>query len=283
MLCCIITALSRRLWFVEDWRTMRGGKRGAKGAGPLNEPALFQRPISPNTAVDPIDASDVGASPLGDRHIRKASPVSDEEFIFGHLASTLRPTNGRSQQATGSRAGTLMVIPTDGSVGSEIMAIASAISCEGGSCARDHMAWMLPSRQPRAITLIAPIIDTTMASRLTAHGAVHGSSGRSLDPSGRLDPQLAIRIDGQKAGPVKTSPKSPWRWKIVLGALADGVAISKTAVSRAARSWESDMVNRACELSLWAQTMVRQPVSGSSCCHCAGCDEAVHSRRAGRN
>lgn len=230
-------------WTADDWREewdRQLGERTRELRRPLDEPALFQRPVSPGVKIEPIEPAEIGASPLGDRHIRKASPITDEEFILGHLASTLRPTNGRSQQATGSRAGALMVIPTDGTICSEIMTIANALTCEHGSSARDHMAWLLPSRQPRVRTTVAPIVDTTMASRLTSAGVVHGSSARALDLEGRLDSQIAVRIDGRQVGPVKTSPASPWRWKLVLGALADGVEVSSSGVSRAAPILETN-------------------------------------------
>ena len=226
-----------RPWGADEWRSEWDAQLGPGNREfirPMDEPALFQRPVSPGAKIEPIEPAEIGPSPLGDLHIRKAKKVPDEAVVLGHIASTLRPTTGVGRGGAGTRAGFLMVIPTDGTIGSEIKAVAEATTVSGGTSAKNHIVWLSPSLQKAVPTSASPLIDAPMASRLTPDGVLHGRSERPVDVDGELDPQVPLRVGKSDVRPMKCSNASPFRWQVCLGALADGVSISKAAVSRAA-------------------------------------------------
>ena len=170
-----------RPWGADEWRSEWDAQLGPGNREfirPMDEPALFQRPVSPGAKIEPIEPAEIGPSPLGDLHIRKAKKVPDEAVVLGHIASTLRPTTGVGRGGAGTRAGFLMVIPTDGTIGSEINAVAEATTVSGGTSAKDHVVWLSPSLQTAVPTSASPLIDAPMASRLTPDGVL-------------LDPRIA--------------------------------------------------------------------------------------------
>jgi len=202
-LVAVLRAYSDRSspWTAEGWRSEWDAQLGAgtrEFRRPLDEPALFQRPASPGAKVDKIQSAEIGPSPLGDLHIRKAANVSDETVVLGHIASTLRPSTGVGRGGGGTRAGFLMVIPTDGTIGSEIMAVADATTVTGGTSAKDHVIWLRPSLDKAAPTTASPLIDATMSSRLTDGGIVHARSERPVDAQGALDPRFPCASRSQR-------------------------------------------------------------------------------------
>ena len=85
---------------------------------------------------------------------------------------------------------------------------------------------------------VAPVVDTAIAVDLRTMEKINCSTAHSAQI---VQPYAPLSLDGKKAQPVKISVQSPWRWRLLLGAMADGVRLTASGKSsRAAAILSSD-------------------------------------------
>ena len=135
---------------------------------PDEEPAFFQSPTSPNTALEPLALGDVGLAIVGVGHASKgANTTTDPEpWLLELMTATARPI---ARYAAGLRAGVLTACPTDGTLSTEIRVLAQALRFDRAQNPRAHLPWVLPrgkGKGPSTAELPHPILDAPRVCRL---------------------------------------------------------------------------------------------------------------------
>ncbi|MFN3147825.1 MAG: hypothetical protein ACE368_22560 [Paracoccaceae bacterium] len=209
-------------WSVSDWIEEYLGQIG-------DRPPFERRS---NSASDrKFDPAEYGVASPGDLFVTKRTPDRDLwSARLGLIATTCRPAGGVGT-GSGHRAGMVSVLPTDGSLRSEIEVLRAGMKVTGGECATDHLPWTWPATKQVTNPKATPLADVAIAADL-ASNSKHNMKTAVL--GAQPDPSMPLTLQGQTLRPSQTSDKSPWRWQVVLGALADSVALSQAKVSRAA-------------------------------------------------
>lgn len=172
---------------------------------PLSEVALFQPPMTDPSKARP-QAIEHMVSFAGQQHVRKLSYGADAQTaLLGILGGTWRPH--ANFNTASSRAGTLVLLPGNGTLGSEVRVLSDAMPAERTDGAGAHFPWLSPrpARPPAAESLPTPWLDIERTIRLTDEGAVaEPCNARWVARGAVIDPSMAVNLSGPSAG-------KPWR------------------------------------------------------------------------
>lgn len=221
-----------RPWPATVWREEWDRQIGAEArrpVAPCNEVALFQPPVADAKHLKQIDLLSVDAGFVGVQHITKADERAElQAWLLAILSGALRPH--ANFNPAGSRSLMLCVLPSDGSLGSEICWLAEAYLAEAKPAegAREHLPW-LQALGATAVTptmLPRPYLDLPRAIRLWPNGtaAYEASNARRIDARNTPlidDPHVPVELRaGREAQPYRLQGAREWSYVVLHAALA---------------------------------------------------------------
>ena len=196
-----------------------------------DEPAVLQTPVAPGTKLATGELDDLGPALTGPRHFIKSPTTGGlEDWLYRLMAAHLRVS---SKSHDGSRCRVFYVVPTDGTIGSEIEALRQQLRplAEGaradGAAPRDHLPWTRPWKEKAGLHAIqppAPWLEQSRAVRLRPRGdhwaaaVVSGYGASATKAVVPLAPYHPARTDNSGTRPMS----GRWSYRRVHHALVGG-------------------------------------------------------------
>lgn len=205
-----------RPWSAADWRAEWEAQLGPETCRPmaaLGELAFMQPAVGKDEKINklkelkPIDLEGVDAF-TGVAHVVKGhTRASEEEWLLAIMGGLFRANSNYNRSTY--RAGSALVLPSDGSLSSEVRTLAEVMETNAvrGITARDHLPWMntRPNKPRGVAALPLPLLDIERTVRLRDDGTAGYESTNALwaDPKAGtvVDPYACSTVDG------------PWRPK----------------------------------------------------------------------
>lgn len=203
---------------------------------PIAHPALFQPPVGAGAKTAPVSLLDAGVGFVSAAHGEKPMMhAAADAWICAIMGGIARP-HSNYYPAT-IRAGAFVAFPSDGSLHSEVNALAAAYEASKNtrraSSAREHLPWVSGRGATPALLsdLPSPILNIERTVRLLADGAAlrEPNNTRMVAPARWIDdPQDARLADVQGVRRYTLSAGRPWSYRALHALLAGADILGKS-------------------------------------------------------